>query len=67
MMYAHLIRNLSIPLKEEHSKEERDKHQEAEKPDVVLPPLSLLAIPATARSVRHLVDVSCCPLSTLDR
>ena len=49
----YLICNLSIPLKEQHSKEEGHKCQEAKEPDVVLPPLGLLTIPAMAFTLEH--------------
>jgi hypothetical protein len=48
-LQAYLICNLGIPLEKQHSKEERHKRQEAKEPDVVLPSLGLLTIPATGQ------------------
>lgn len=62
---SHLVCNLSISLQEKHCKKESYKGQEAKQPDVVLPPLGLLAVPTkrhkclTAVSIHVLTQKHC--------
>ena len=60
MRGTYLIRNLCISLKEEDSKEQSNKNQEAKKSDVVLPSLGLLAIPATGCCTLDQLQINLC-------
>ena len=43
---SHLICHLCVPLQKQNSKEQSHKNQKAKKPNVVLPSLGLLTVPA---------------------